>query len=187
MAGVLDEQRISATVNVAISDQLGHSIFGAKSQEITARIFDASPYIVVTGSHDSTSAAGVTSASEGDSGGVPSTVNGIAVNAVPDPHRPNAYVDTTINTTIDCINPNSFSQTNPFSNVDKGNGQIIGVRQGGSMAWSFQMPCTPTYGVPAAPLGTSFYSPPTGRTYQIDVSSNSIQWTKNDQIRSFPR
>ena len=65
LATSVDEQRLSATVSVAISDSTGHVIYGGRTAEITARLFDASPYIVVTGVHDLGSESGTADSSEG--------------------------------------------------------------------------------------------------------------------------
>ena len=186
MAPAVDEQRLSATISVAISDQSGHAIYGGRTEHITARLFDADPYIVITGIKDLDSDEGRISSVEGDTGGIEQVTN-VANFGRPAESNPSAYTNTTIRTTIDCLNDSTFDESNPMSNFDKGDDNLIAIRQGGSIAWSFQMPCTPTYGVPNAPASASNYIPPLGSVYQIGASNSKQPWEKGDQSNGFPQ
>ena len=187
MAPAVDEQRLSVTINSAVSDASGHNIYGGRSEELTARLFDAKPYVVITGAHDTSSEVSLQTASEGDSGGSMPSGFGYGVVSEPDIQQPGSYTNTVIKTIVDCQNSIPFDETDPTSTTDKANKLIIKVRQGGSLSWSFQMPCVPTYGVPAAPSGTQNYAAPNGAVYNIQSSNGSQSWLKGDQVRGFPR
>ena len=186
LATAVDEQRLSATVSVAVSDMTGHNIYGGRALEITARLFEAAPYIVVTGVRDLTSESGVSRSSEGDSGGVNDTTQNGKALATPSTIYPARYINTVIIASLNCENTLAFNEANPTATVDRGNGNIVQTRQGGSMAWSFQLPCTPTYGVPSAPSGTQDYNAPIGNAYQIEPSSKSSSWITNANLDLLP-
>jgi len=99
----LDEQRISATLTVIITNASGKTIFANHSRELTTRVFDASPYVAITGTRDVSSEVGNIHASEGDTGGAKAAF-GLAAQPSPAVEYPARFTDTRILTTIDCFN-----------------------------------------------------------------------------------
>ena len=186
MAPAVDEQRISATISVGVSDATGRRDYGGRTEEVTARVFNARPYVVITGVRDLSSDVGVVRDSEGDSGGN-ETLHSVAANSTPNPLRPYQYTDTVIRTTLDCVNTRTFDESDPNAIVDHGFGTGLidhSIRTGGAQSWAYQLPCTPTYGVSAAPAAITNYIAPIGSVYQIDASNRSSNWQKGDQSSS---
>jgi len=190
LAATIDEQRVSATIAVRITDPTGRTLLADRSREVTARIFNASPYVVITGSRDSTTAAGSVHAAEGDTGGtVPLLlVNGSRPLASPIPNHPERFIDTRIRTSVDCYNsqPN-FDQANPHSAADVGLQVDHSIRSFGNQDWAYEAPCAPAYAIDesAAPSG---YATPIGSVYLSDPAQRNHQWRKGDGNRtSFAR
>jgi len=183
LAATIDEQRVSATIAVRITDPTGRTLLADRSREVTARIFNASPYVVITGSRDSTTAAGSVHAAEGDTGGaVPTTIDGHSF-MVKEPNRthPSAFTDTRVRTSVDCGNSRStFDQQNPLSAADQGVLVDHSIRPFGNQDWSYEAPCAPTYAIDnsAAP---SAYATPLGSVYYADSDLHSHAWRKGDQ------
>jgi hypothetical protein len=180
MTPAVDEQRISATITTIVSDASGRTLYGGRTEEVTARVFNVAPYVVVTATRDLESASGSRSASEGDSGGFQDNQRGFFENA-PDVANPSGYDQTTIQATINCNNTTAFDQSNPESIADEGT-QLFDSRfhSGGDLVWAYEMPCEPTYGVPSAPPSASNYQAPAGDVYQIDPTNSNSNWQKGD-------
>ncbi len=180
MTPAVDEQRISATITAVVSDATGRTLYGGRTEEVTARVFNVSPYVVVTATRDLGSAAGAVGASEGDSGGVLALVN--VPGSSPDGSRPSRYTDTVITATLDCANTAGFDEADPQAEpMDDGTNLFDPkYRSGGDLQWAYQMPCTPTSGVPSSPSGIENYVPPTGSVYQIYGSDSTSSWQKGD-------
>jgi hypothetical protein len=184
MTPAVDEQRISATITTIVSDATGRTLYGGRTEEVTARVFDVSPYAVITGTHDLGSISGSIQASEGDSAGVEDDNYG-QHDATPILADPSAYTNTLVKATIECGNTALFDESNPESTVNDGTKLFDPrFRDGGDLVWAFEMPCTPTYGVPAAPAWATNYVQPIGSTYQIDSSNSNTTWQKGDAEQS---
>lgn len=67
-AAVIDEQRVSAVVTVALTGPAG-TVLGTRTRYLTYRVFGTAPYAVVSGSRDLATDDGQQSAAAGDSGG----------------------------------------------------------------------------------------------------------------------
>jgi len=182
LAATIDEQRVSATIAVRITDPTGRTLLAGRSRQVTARIFNASPYVVITGSRDSTTAAGSVHAAEGDTGGFVGANKYAAGYAAesPNPSQPARLVDTRIRTTVDCLNSSAtFDQGNPLSLADSGTLVDHSIRAFGNQDWSYESPCVPTYGmnISAAPPD---FTRPRGSEYQITPQSGTRAWRKGD-------
>ncbi len=179
MTPAVDEQRISATITAVVSDATGRTLYGGRTEEVTARVFNVSPYVVVTATRDLGSAAGAAGASEGDSGGT--IASHYVSDEVPNAAAPAGDIDTLISATIECANTLGFDETDLVApNDDGANLFDPEYRSGGNLEWAYQMACTPTSGVPGAPTGTVNYVPPSGSTYQIYASNSDATWQKGD-------
>ncbi len=175
----LDEQRISATLSVAISNPSGTTVFATHSREVTARIFDAAPYVAVTATRDVSAEVADIHTSEGDTGGA--LPYGFTPKA-PTALSPAQFTDTRLRTTIDCHNS--------AQNNDQGDPLADGInvpfdrttRPYGNVAWVFEAPCAPNYYIDTREA-PSDYSPPDNSTYATNASS-SIPWRKSDENTS---
>ncbi|MBC5800802.1 MAG: hypothetical protein GIW94_12660 [Candidatus Eremiobacteraeota bacterium] len=175
----LDEQRISATLTVIITSPSGRTVFANHSREVTARIFDALPYVAVTGTRDVSTEAGTVHASEGDTGGYHGSASDQFTEAVPTENHPSWFNDTRIVTTIDCSN--STSNRNQSSPTADGNAVYFdrSRRTYGNLAWVFETPCAPKYQIDTTGAPTDFQSP-RGSIYGTDAGSTE-PWHKSDQ------
>lgn len=181
LAATIDEQRVSATIAVRITDPTGRTLLADRSREVTARIFNASPYVVITGSRDSTTAAGSVHAAEGDTGGAaPSKLEEYYMPQSPDAKYPAQFTDTRIRTTVDCKNSSTtFDQNEPHATVDFGLNVNHSVRAFGNQDWAFEAPCDPKYLVDdsSAPSG---YATPIGSLYVANPTPVDLRWRKGD-------
>jgi len=177
----LDEQRISATLTVIITNPSGKAVFANHSRKLTARIFDASPYIAVTGSRDVPTEVGDIHSSEGDTGGAGRFLSSNR-SVAPSPVDPSAFTDTQILTTIDCAN----TTTNNDQNNPQADGSSVyfdrSQRNYGNLAWAFEAPCAPTYQIDSTDAPKD-YQPPQGRTYGTGAAVDR-PWHKGDQNAS---
>jgi hypothetical protein len=184
MTPAVDEQRISATITTIVSDATGRTLYGGRTEEVTARVFDVSPYVVVTATHDLGSSAGAMASAEGDTGGVAEDAVNI-LKGSPEWNDPSGYTNTLITATLQCVNTAAFDESNAEADTDDGSNLFdSSFHPDGSLAWAYQMPCTPTAGVPDAPNGAENYVPPRGSTYVIYDSNNSSDWRKGDSDSS---
>lgn len=178
----LDEQRISATLTVIITNASGRTVFANHSREVTARVFDASPYVAVTGSRDVSAEVGEIRASEGDTGGAKQPVLDISQETTPMATVPWRFTDTRIITTIDCANSaNNGNQNDPAAD---GNSVYFdrSRRTYGNLAWAFEAPCMPRYLVDTTNSPPD-YHPAQGNTYATSTAIDR-PWNKSDENRS---
>jgi len=177
----LDEQRVSATVTAIITNASGKTVFANHSRELTARIFDATPYVAVTGTRDVSTEVGDIHASEGDTGGYRDAGSG-KTSSTQNENSPASLTDTRIITTIDCSNTQSENdQNDPLA--DGTNVSFDrSVRPFGNLAWAFEAPCAPQYkiNVTGAP---SDYSAAQGRVYASSAATTE-SWRKSDENSS---
>jgi hypothetical protein len=184
MTPAVDEQRVSATITAIVSDATGRTLYGGRTEEVTARVFNVAPYFVVTATHDLGSNSGAITSSEGDSGGVEDSVEESHY-AAPTTANPSAYTDTLLKATIDCDNTTAFDETDPEATEDNGTNLLDSqFHPDGDLVWAYQMPCTPAYGVPPAPNSATNYEQPTGNVYEIDASNSAADWQKGDRDQS---
>jgi len=174
----LDEQRISATLTVIITNASGKTVFANHSRELTARIFDASPYVTATGTRDVSSEVGDIHGSEGDTAGFHQTEQG-GFSATPTPSNPAAYTSTQIITEINCSNsPANDNQTNAAVD-DNGVYFDRSERSYGNLAWAFEAPCLPQFQINVAGAPAD-YKPATGNTYGTGSAADKA-WRKSDE------
>jgi len=190
LAETIDEQRISATISVRLTDNSGTTLLATRSREVTARLINSDPYIVVTGVRDIASGTASITSTEGDTGGAGGTLDVGVVVGDPSSNLPASYVDTRIQTTVDCVNSSStFDQSNPTAPIDGRVHQYIDHRfhQWGNQDWEFENPCAPTY---LAKIVTSSTIPPDaklpeGSVYATNPSANdNAPWQKRDESPS---
>jgi hypothetical protein len=184
LATAQDERRISATVNVAITDSSGLTVYSMQSRELTARIFHAFPYVGVTGERDASSQTGSIGSAEGDTGGfIDETKNfkeGSSLSALQASANPASQTGTTLLTTMDCSN--SIMNSSPNPQLDNQNVMFARVRPFGNLAWVYEAPCKSADPVNpnTAPVG---YKPPVGNTYGSQATYDE-HWKKNDDNQS---
>jgi hypothetical protein len=174
---LIHEQRISAEVMATVTNDSGVPL-GSGTREVTARVFDASPWIVVTGARDATTVLGSVHAAEGDTAGTTATAaQGVADPAVtPDPQHPSNFRTTVINVTMTCNNSVANSnQSNPrLDNRAPGNRNLpwgVQLRHG-----AYETPCSPTYGLSAnSPVPRDVYIPTDGN-YRVGTFTPATAW-----------
>lgn len=187
MARTVDEQRIAAVVSVAIESDDGRQTFGSASREITARIFDASPWVVVTGVRDLAATNGSVFSGEGDTGGVAGDDNlRGGFSNTPDPNNPSNLVDTRILSDVHCLNSPLVVQNDPRSRTET---TIQEMNRQGDMDWSYELLCSPTYPTPA-PTGINLteYVNPSNGTYAALEGDQTTRWSPQNKAQVlFPR
>jgi len=184
LARTVDEQRIAAIVSVDVQSADGRHTFSSDSREITARIFDASPYVVVTGVRAVSAINGTIKTSEGDSGGYRGSKDDASVQSSPNPQYPTSVTDTRIVTTVNCVNTTSVNPGNPYNEAHN---HIIEVGRDGDADWSYEMACTPTYRPTPAPVGVTGYLAPIGDTYATVDDNSSRSFARIAKGSTFPR
>jgi hypothetical protein len=190
LAATVDEQRISATLSVRLTDARGMTVYATASREVTARLLDVAPYVVVTAVRDTDLEAGSIHATEGDSAGAP-PLAGPGVEDQPNVKAPAVFTDTRIMTTVDCVNTSPFDQTDPASPQDASKSVVYSFHPWGNQGWAYEDPCAPTYygRIASSPNVPSDLLPPNGTVYATNPDSNGTeQWQKKDRsVSSFPR
>lgn len=180
LARTVDEQRITAVISVDVESPDGRQTYASDSREVTARIFDAPPWVVVTGVKEVGTMNGSIGAGEGDSGGFSNSpaFSQVAM-ATPNPGLPANVTDTRIITTVTCANSQSFAQTNPIDGRDS----IISVGRDGDADWRYELPCAPR-SPPTVP--DKSYIPPDGTTYATGDNNSSVgQLNRESSASSF--
>jgi len=176
LATAQNEQRLSATITVEVTDASGTIVLANHSREVTARLFHAFPYVAITGARDVTSEVGDVKSSEGDTAGVAAATLNSSESVAPVTAKPAEYTNTDIVTTIDCYNTTNNSSSNP--ELDGNNVSFFPVRAYGNVAWSYEVPCAPS--IAAAQNGVPNDSaPPRGHTY-ANGSYRNAYWQKGD-------
>jgi hypothetical protein len=169
----VSENRISGAVTVTVNSVEGSTV-AARTRYETLRVFDATPYAVVTGERDSVAMAGSTLAGQGDTGGYRD--RGIQYSRpTPNPNKPWLARDTYISVTMACSNtPENNDQQNPLNdNHPPGNGNLPWGVSGGT---AFETPCEPEYLSASQPTIPPDANLPVGNVYNID-SFKSSRWT----------
>lgn len=174
---VIDEERIAGSVSVRLTDRRGN-VVAERTRFVTARVFDAAPYAIVSGMRETTTVNGWFAAAQGDSAGTPARSDGagLADAAAPDPSNPDRYRDTRINVEMDCVEESSpFDESDPFAdNAAVGDDGL----PWGVSGRAFEVPCNPTYAnqiMQNAPSGRPYPSNP----YPVNDFAQS-SWTTGD-------
>lgn len=182
LARTVDEQRISAILSVDVQSADGLITYSSQSREVTARIFDALPYVAITGSKDLNAIQGAAKASEGDSGGFSykDFLNYTFYNTRPTISNPAKVVDTRIITQVNCSNSSTNinrddPRQNPAQNL------LINPRKDGNLQWAFELACIPK-NPPAVDLPA--YIAPQGDVYATVDDSTSKAIPKRDTDES---
>lgn len=188
LARTVDEQRISAIISTDIESKDGRHTYASESRQVTARIFDAPPYVVITGVRTLSSINGSLQAAEGDTGGyrqARDTYFNTRSNGRPDPLHPSNLTDTRIVTTVDCVNTGNENKQDPFAVSNHADNLVIDMNRPGDADWAFQMPCDPTYRTP--PVPNVGYIEPTGSTYAtVDDAASNARLERAATFDSFP-
>jgi hypothetical protein len=182
LATAQNERRISATVNIAITDQSGSVIYSRQSRELTARIFHAFPYVAVTGERDASSETSSIASAEGDTAGYLRQTNrsSTATNATSIATDPATLTDTTLVTTIDCVGfAKPLTLTAP---LDNGAASFVDVRGYGNLVWSYEVPCIPDKPVNPSTAPEAYHQPQSSN-YGNNSTMNDA-WTKGDQMNT---
>jgi len=184
LARTVDEQRITAIVSVDVQSADGRRTFASESREITARTFDASPYVVVTGVRAASTINGTMHTSEGDSGGHLGfkDFGDNPTRSKPNPQHPSYFTDTRIVTDVDCVNSVGFDSKNPHNEAGS---HIIQVGRDGDSDWSFEMPCSPTYSPTPTP-NVPGYLAPVGNTYATVEDNSTGLFKRATKSSGFP-
>jgi hypothetical protein len=189
LATTVDEQRISATIVVRLTNATGQTVLATRTLELTARTVDVAPYVIPTGERDVSAAASNIRTVEGDSGGeLPVLLN--RPDVAPNPARPSEYTDTRVRTTVDCVNSAvTIDQSNPTSAADGNAIARIDYRfhPWGNQGWAYEEPCQPTYyaRIATSPNYPSAIESPEGGTYATDPDpTESAKWLAGGQNRS---
>jgi hypothetical protein len=171
----VNENRIAGTVTATITSADG-TIQGSRTRAVTLRIFDASPFAVLTGARDATTIAGSVGAGEGDTGGY-RDVGRFALIATPNPDLPSQDKDTLILVTMSCKNSieNSDQTTPQNDNKSPGNDAKLWGASGGT---AFEAPCSPTYVFSADPPVPSDASLSSTNTYDVG-SFRTSSWKQS--------
>ena len=181
LATAQSEGRVSATITVTITDNTGSIAYARLSRVITARIFHAPPYAVVSAERDATNEGGAIISAEGDTAGFADQRNRApSANSIGSSAEPAALTDTRLRTTINCVNTASTGA--PAEVLQNGNASFVSVRPYGNLAWSYETPCIPTIpiNVATAPQG---YQQTFDGSYTNNSTSNR-SWRKGDESNS---
>jgi hypothetical protein len=189
LAPTVNEQRLAATIDVRITDRAGRTTYAERTREVTARLFEAPPYVVITGVRDIVAEAGSIHAGEGDTGGAPAYgALGGDEYGTPNPQLPAADTDTRIRTSVDCQTESGSRGQAEFQPAEPG--QIdYSFHPYGNQDWAYETPCVPIDGVPSPPPGLPGYLPPVGSLYATSPGDQSnTTWTSgNDNPTTFAR
>jgi hypothetical protein len=176
LAPTVNEQRLAATITVRITDPTGRRTYADRTRDATARIFEAPPYVVVTGERDVTAEVGSIHADEGDTGGAAQPGGLSRQNySSPNPYFPADDTDTRIITSIDCLNRTGFDENEAAQTAVSG-AVDYSFHPYGNRDWAFEVACDPPGGSPSPPPGIQGYIQPTGSLYQTSPSDMSNRW-----------
>jgi hypothetical protein len=169
---LVDEQRISAEVTATITNASG-VVIGSVTRELTARVFDAPPYAIVTGTRDASTVLGSEHAAEGDTSGIYAIGKSSGGNATPDPANPSSYKVTVIRVKMTCTNSSANNdQTDPVAdNKPPGNNNMPwGVQ---AVHRAFEAPCLPSYGILNVPSDAEI---PADANYDVSSFADPKPW-----------
>jgi hypothetical protein len=124
----IDEQRISAQVNLTMAGRSTPETIGSRTRFLTIRVLRLPPYVIVSGIRDYQTVNGRFGAAEGDTGGIPTNpeIYGHPRDqSSPDPSAPDQYRDTTIKVVVKCRDAHPSSA--PFGTND--------LRQNDGLPW----------------------------------------------------
>jgi hypothetical protein len=189
LATTVDEQRISATIVVRLTNATGQTVLATRTLELTARATNVAPYVIPSGEREVGTAAADIHAAEGDTGGqLPVDANRPL--GAPDTANPARYTDTRIHTVVDCINSTAtFDETDPAARVDgNANGRIdYRFHPWGNQNWAYENPCEPSYysKIEDSKNYPSSAQEPKGSEYATDPDpASSADWTTGEENTS---
>lgn len=183
MSRPIDEQRIAAIISADVDSIDGRVTFASASRIITARVVDAAPYVIVTGSRELSTSIGTIGTALGDSAGEGAAYRD-RPKATPDPTAPNRYTNTLITTTVDCINTPDLNPADPTSGETSG---LIQEGRDGNMDWIYQSACVPAYATPPPPMDPHYIAP-NGNIYATEAGNNSQVWSPiRPNLSTYPK
>ncbi len=181
LATAQEEQRVSATVSVVITDKTGQLTYDNRSREITARLFHAFPYVAVSGSKDVLSATGDRNSSEGDTAGHENTR--LVFEQNPSARTlPATNSNTTIVTTIDCANTAQDASSDPL--LDDNEVTFSALRSYGNLVWAYEVPCKSRQPIDPATIPQG-YTPPNSSDFMSNAQRNLMWFKRDDDNSSF--
>lgn len=181
LSAPLDEQRLSATISIDLVNSRGKATIAATTMQTTLRLFDASPYVVVTGTRQTASLSALETSAEGDSGGAEQNPHIFA--ARPNPENPSALQDTRLATAVDCVNSAlAQNQNDPYQDI--GVDSLKAVRSEGNLIWAYETPCKPNYSIPLSNLPE--YLLPMNGVYTTISGDRNQNWIKQNNKNAFP-
>jgi hypothetical protein len=176
LQALVHEQRVSAEVTATVESDSGVAL-ASGTREVTARVFDASPWVVITGARNTTTVLGTIHAAEGDSGGtIAAPAQSADAATTPDPQHPSNFRATVINVTMTCNNSAENSdQAHPrLDNRAPGNRNLpwgVQLQHG-----AYEAPCNPSYGFSAdTPVPVDAYVPSDGN-YRVGKFAPTTPW-----------
>ena len=181
LARTVDEQRITAMVSTDVESADGRETYASDSREITARTFDAPPWVVVTGVKGVGTMNGAVGAGEGDSGGYYGDPRYNSHQTLPSSSNPAGITDTRIITTVQCVNSYNISESSPLQNSTL---SVINVNRDGNRDWQYELPCSPTYKGPTVP-DPAFIAPHSSTYDTVDDSRSFATLKHQPDVSSF--
>lgn len=178
----LNEQRLSATLVVTLmsDDALRPTVYAVRTRKITARTFEAPPYVTITATKDLASETLSLRGSEGDTAGYKGFLTSMHQNeTLPSTLSPSTFTTTALRASINCTN-SSASSSEAFKAAEEDDFQDI--RHYGNADWRFEAPCIPSHSI-TLNLPYPGWKPPSESNFTEDINGTS-QWTKHDQSLS---
>jgi len=181
LQAVVNENRISATIESMITNNQGLVVAGA-STRATVRVFESAPFAILTGFRSSKTIAGAVKAFEGDTAGYENPSRG-NVRATPDPLDPSIDKDTLISVSMTCDNSilNNNQGLPMADNNSPGNDSLPWGNHGGA---AFEAPCSPAFAFSKTPPIPTDAIYGNGNVYDIGRLQNSL-WSAFHSIRDW--
>ncbi len=178
---VVNEQRVSARIDLTLSNATSRESLGTRTRFLTIRVFRLPPYAIISGVRDFETVNGRFEAVQGDNGG---TTNSVPIAGVipdlpaPDPSEPDRYRDTAIKVLVKCRNDVPVVDV-MAANSSKQNDHLP---WGAGGAGAYEAPCVPAEGFVTPPPGGA----PVRMDYNDSGSQKSESWASGDNPKSEP-
>jgi len=173
---VVDEQRVSVELTATITSGSGE-VLASGTRQLTLRLFDAQPWVVVTGARDVSTVLGSIHAGEGDTAGQTGAGTASAIAATPNPLDPSSFQDTSIHVTMTCTNSSANSDPSRPERDDQppGNDNLPwGVQ---AQHGAFEAPCQPAYALSVSPGVPSDANLGVNGNYDVGTFRTSESWS----------
>jgi hypothetical protein len=173
---VVDEQRASVELTATITSASGE-VLASGTRQLTLRLFDAQPWVVVTGTRDVSTVLGSIHAAEGDTAGQTGAGTASAIAATPNPLDPSSFQDTSIHVTMTCTNSSANSDPSRPDRDDQppGNDNLPwGVQ---AQHGAFEAPCQPAYALSVSPGVPSDANLGVNGNYDVGTFRTSESWS----------